>query len=191
MCGEHSIPSKSTATQPGSSPRVRGTRFQTKSAPLPAGIIPACAGNTFGFVRAAPPPWDHPRVCGEHKETSNGFAVIAGSSPRVRGTQLRVVEDAPCLGIIPACAGNTSYDKNAGDATGDHPRVCGEHGIPTDADDFGKGSSPRVRGTLLAVPVEVLARGIIPACAGNTRIPARRRMEDRDHPRVCGEHVPV
>ena len=188
MCGEHSIPSKSTATQPGSSPRVRGTRFQTKSAPLPAGIIPACAGNTFGFVRAAPPPWDHPRVCGEHKETSNGFAVIAGSSPRVRGTQLRVVEDAPCLGIIPACAGNTSYDKNAGDATGDHPRVCGEHVQGPVLFGHLPGSSPRVRGTQEAAGLSAVLRGIIPACAGNTEFRRMLMISARDHPRVCGEH---
>ena len=189
MCGEHSIPSKSTATQPGSSPRVRGTRFQTKSAPLPAGIIPACAGNTFGFVRAAPPPWDHPRVCGEHKETSNGFAVIAGSSPRVRGTQLRVVEDAPCLGIIPACAGNTEFRRMLMISARDHPRVCGEHSSPFQSRFSPAGSSPRVRGTLEYLPDGGWKTGIIPACAGNTCPCSPIRVSSGDHPRVCGEHI--
>ena len=35
----------------------------------------------------------------------------------------------------------------------------------------------------------VLVVGIIPACAGNTRIIAARCPVSRDHPRVCGEHA--
>ena len=31
--------------------------------------------------------------------------------------------------------------------------------------------------------------GIIPAYAGNTRYIRRASRQDRDHPRVCGEHV--
>ena len=114
--------------------------------------------------------------------------MIAGSSPRVRGTQLRVVEDAPCLGIIPACAGNTSYDKNAGDATGDHPRVCGEHVQGPVLFGHLPGSSPRVRGTQEAAGLSAVLRGIIPACAGNTEFRRMLMISARDHPRVCGEH---
>ena len=51
------------------------------------------------------------------------------------------------------------------------------------------GSSPRMRGTPRRRLLLAAESGIIPAHAGNTRIPARRRMEDRDHPRACGEHT--
>ena len=49
------------------------------------------------------------------------------------------------------------------------------------------GSPPRVRGTEPAAPPAICARGITPACAGNSfpELPRRRRRSD--HPRVCGE----
>ena len=188
VCGEHEEDEYLIMRELGSSPRVRGTLHRCMCRSSNRGIIPACAGNTRGSTPSAPSRRDHPRVCGEHKETSNGFAVIAGSSPRVRGTQLRVVEDAPCLGIIPACAGNTSYDKNAGDATGDHPRVCGEHVQGPVLFGHLPGSSPRVRGTQEAAGLSAVLRGIIPACAGNTEFRRMLMISARDHPRVCGEH---
>ncbi len=51
------------------------------------------------------------------------------------------------------------------------------------------GSSPRVRGTRRPVLPHPRERGIIPACAGNTRPSSTCRRCSRDHPRVCGEHV--
>ena len=54
---------------------------------------------------------DHPRVCGEHVPVRGLARIIAGSSPRMRGTPLtRFMEDT---------------------ADQDHPRVCGEHPICT------------------------------------------------------------
>ena len=152
----------------GSSPRVRGTPPMTRTRAMRPGIIPACAGNTSRAPSFSDTCRDHPRVCGEHRRLLACPPSFGGSSPRVRGTQLRVVEDAPCLGIIPACAGNTSYDKNAGDATGDHPRVCGEHVQGPVLFGHLPGSSPRVRGTQEAAGLSAVLRGIIPACAGNT-----------------------
>ena len=49
--------------------------------------------------------------------------------------------------------------------------MCGEHPDP-------RRSAPR-------------GRGIIPACAGNTRDPTVLTQSKRDHPRVCGEHLPL
>ena len=53
------------------------------------------------------------------------------------------------LGIIPACAGSTVEFK-------------------VSEDDM-EGSSPHVRGALVAATVERQAEGIIPACAGSTK----------------------
>ncbi len=51
------------------------------------------------------------------------------------------------------------------------------------------GSSPRVRGTRMAiVPVSSYDR-FIPACAGNTKRQAKRNINRSVHPRVCGEHL--
>ena len=45
-----------------------------------------------------------------------------------------------------------------------------------------------MRGTLIPCGVYCLHRGIIPAYAGNTRLPCSHIGWCRDHPRICGEH---
>ena len=116
---------------------------------------------------------------------------ILGSSPRMRGTPCTCTTGSPHIGIIPAYAGNTHSVVNTPDYSGDHPRVCGEHPIATSVRSITLGSSPRMRGTpRIPRPVE-RGTGIIPAYAGNTRGVLCYYRGDGDHPRVCGEHVPV
>ncbi len=50
---------------------------------------------------------DHPRVCGEHMDDADPWHGQGGSSPRVRGTQVRLAVGLKVARIIPACAGNT------------------------------------------------------------------------------------
>ena len=45
-----------------------------------------------------------------------------------------------------------------------------------------------MRGTHVFVDSRYIARGIIPAYAGNTLDSVGVGIENRDHPRVCGEH---
>ena len=73
-----------------------------------AGIIPACAGNTCLDIALFVVHWDHPRVCGEHWKVPTSIFCSWGSSPRVRGTLEGADIHILQLGIIPACAGNTS-----------------------------------------------------------------------------------
>ena len=153
----------------GSSPRVRGTLQIKQRYSVLRGIIPACAGNTSITMLTCEPVWDHPRVCGEHPSLRPYFASFAGSSPRVRGTHHVCSRGRKLPGIIPACAGNTDCPMRRLFGRWDHPRVCGEHG-----EDYGfiagdLGSSPRVRGTLCTVRLDLRIVGIIPACAGNTQ----------------------
>ena len=51
-----------------------------------------------------------------------------------------------------------------------------------------EGSSPHARGTRFCLVVSARRLGIIPACAGNTRLVVLRRSPIRDHPRMRGEH---
>ena len=53
------------------------------------------------------------------------------------------------------------------------------------------GSSPRMRGTRHHARLETVETGIIPAYAGNTRERHGTVSDRRDHPRVCGEHLPA
>ena len=146
VCGENKV---ATAAQPhfkGSSPRVRGKHSHQGPAPGPVRLIPACAGKTHTlrccreFSRA------HPRVCGENAIERFGVAVAIGSSPRVRGKRSgkRFLRDA--RGLIPACAGKTSYLQDSSMLSPAHPRVCGENHRLTSANKREWGSSPRVRG---------------------------------------------
>ena len=135
------------------------------------GIIPAYAGNTSS------------RICDVRAEQ--------GSSPRMRGTLGFARFHAFDAGIIPAYAGNTYSTVNVHVAEWDHPRVCGEHLTPDEAHRVGEGSSPRMRGTPIILPLTVSIHGIIPAYAGNTSAYVWCKSETRDHPRVCGEHCGV
>ena len=172
----------------GSSPRVRGTLRWRRGGWIRPGIIPACAGNTTWISSLRSMARDHPRVCGEHKSVCTPPTSCSGSSPRVRGTLLRHEGLKILAGIIPACAGNTHCSPCQKTSGRDHPRVCGEHIAVIHPLTHGRGSSPRVRGTLDAGFAGLVQVGIIPACAGNTIAPSVGRVSSRDHPRVCGEH---
>ena len=111
-----------------------------------------------------------------------------GSSPRVRGARSKPHTGTDSTGIIPACAGSTRGWKPLRGRGRDHPRVCGEHLPLLFFLCTYMGSSPRVRGALALVVHEPHGDGIIPACAGSTRMWGFRRRHRRDHPRVCGEH---
>ena len=70
----------------------------------------------------------------------------------------------------------------------DHPRMCGEHMLPSECLPYSRGSSPHVRGTLEVRDAVDELPGIIPACAGNTGSGSTATGSDGDHPRMCGEH---
>ena len=71
--------------RPGSSPRMRGARYEFVKPADHAGIIPADAGSTSMPVSMAQWEQDHPRGCGEHGETQVSGVITLGSSPRMRG----------------------------------------------------------------------------------------------------------
>ena len=93
----------------GSSPRVRGTVRGAFEKWLVGGIIPACAGNRIKSRGRDPLPGDHPRVCGEQGLDMKKLNTLVGSSPRVRGTAQCNNLATRCVGIIPACAGNSVF----------------------------------------------------------------------------------
>ena len=111
---------------------------------------------------------DHPRGCGEHRFPIWSSAMIAGSSPRMRGTPSAWPAAGQAPGIIPADAGNT---------------VAQFIHFMRDV-----GSSPRMRGTLTVTMPRQSTNGIIPADAGNTPSKRLSAVSAPDHPRGCGEH---
>ena len=127
-------------------------------------------------------------MCGEHYGDSDFVNELEGSSPHVRGARFIKSATQDAVGIIPACAGSTVEQLFLTTVIGDHPRMCGEH------TDLGKivrvqwGSSPHVRGAPYRQAVFRHRAGIIPACAGSTHHESDGADDERDHPRMCGEH---
>ena len=71
-----------------------------------------------------------------------------------------------------------------------HPRACGEQLGSHLAFSRMGGSSPRVRGTGLEIPVRVVAERFIPARAGNRPQMSPDMGMHAVHPRACGEQGP-
>ena len=151
------------------------------------GIIPAGAGRRDEAKRAKGADEDHPRGCGEKTSARAASRRLMGSSPRVRGegsaSPLQTVEG----GIIPAGAGRSRPRLRKTRRRRDHPRGCGEKCSSVAAKASRWGSSPRVRGEDRATNISTYSIGIIPAGAGRSSIGVYAAIEDRDHPRGCGE----
>ncbi len=146
--GEHCSSSRQQKTNPGSSPRARGTRKPPTPTKRASRIIPASAGNTFPESLRAFLASDHPRERGEHADVDRLVSPHAGSSPRARGTPRRLFLRGHIPRIIPASAGNTSSIFCKSMSPTDHPRERGEHRVLGTRMPTTFGSSPRARGTL-------------------------------------------
>ena len=188
ICGEHPFRRRESVTPTESSPHMRGTLFAILTNCLSAGIIPAYAGNTVKFFYFGRVVWDHPRICGEHPPVAGTRLRKWGSSPHMRGTPPADWMVGLSLGIIPAYAGNTPRPHDTCPAARDHPRICGEHPGDFVGANGVWGSSPHMRGTLMAKHALQRLDGIIPAYAGNTWLLCGGSMVWGDHPRICGEH---
>ena len=155
---------------------------------LSPGIIPACAGSTHHLLQPSRPPWDHPRMRGEHRLILSFFSSTRGSSPHARGALPAVLMPVARAGIIPACAGSTSSVIQSLVSSGDHPRMRGEHSRTSAPSRWRPGSSPHARGAPPRGAARPVGPGIIPACAGSTTTCSRTTSPPRDHPRMRGEH---
>ena len=89
-------------------------------------------------------------------------------------------------GLIPAGAGQTKHARLLVWSAGAHPRGCGADQPFRGEEDYSTGSSPRVRGRRLLLPMLVRPKRLIPAGAGQTGASLPTRLSHRAHPRGCG-----
>ena len=136
--------------------------------PVPNRIIPAYAGSTLSHKVVQEMREDHPRIRGEHWPPPPPVPGPPGSSPHTRG--------AP------------RQHKKPAHSRRDHPRIRGEHFQTFMADIAERGSSPHTRGAHRPVGRSCSDARIIPAYAGSTADPAKKRPAHSDHPRIRGEH---
>ena len=152
-------------------------------------ITPAPAGNIIILQTVTLSRKDHPRACGEHMRIRNEKDIQKGSPPRLRGTSMLKRLFRATYRITPAPAGNMLVRLNSIWNHRDHPRACGEHGDEIQDVMRGRGSPPRLRGTLTRIFRDSSPPGITPAPAGNMCICQRWKGQHWDHPRACGEHT--
>ena len=109
----------------------------------------------------------------------------------MRGKHIRRENDA-CTGrITPADAGKTLKEQVSWTMLQDHPRGCGENHVIVGFSDLKPGSPPRMRGKRQASRVRFRRRGITPADAGKTEAVLYTPQRLEDHPRGCGENLPI
>ena len=111
-----------------------------------------------------------PRLRGEYSISCISYGTCSGSSPLARGILVIFQRRRMLIRIIPACAGNTRIRSSSGISAQDHPRPRGEYTASSSASDSSRGSSPPARGIPDTKSGNKSSSGIIPACAGNTRI---------------------
>ena len=93
--------------------------------------------------------------------------------------------------ITPAYAGKTLSPPHGGGLHPDHPRVCGENLHLIHIETSGAGSPPRMRGKLSPPTWWGGTPRITPAYAGKTIQSTCAICLTKDHPRVCGENLPI
>ena len=149
-------------------------------------IIPARAGFTTSPPRPCRSSGDHPRSRGVYPRTSGEERRGSGSSPLARGLPDAVMARVADERIIPARAGFTTCVSTGTRSVGDHPRSRGVYWRSPLPPPTAAGSSPLARGLPKAALGCREHLRIIPARAGFTRRPRRRRQEGPDHPRSRG-----
>ena len=166
---------------------MRGTRLHLHLECHLDRFIPAHAGNSLVSGVVPQPDTVHPRACGELYGSPDPTDRGDGSSPRMRGTRLKVLFLVGGHRFIPAHAGN-SYRRSVGYGFNSvHPRACGELTDQPSITSSGDGSSPRMRGTHHDVALSRLANRFIPAHAGNSIKHRHATAAKTVHPRACGE----
>ena len=109
----------------------------------------------------------------------------------MRGKGYDVVSRLCRVRITPACAGKRDKTGWTTTCPRDHPRMCGEKPKVMNLVLVRPGSPPHVRGKELRVETCFADNGITPACAGKSNLFVFRRIEPKDHPRVCGEKAAI
>ncbi len=134
---------------------------------------------------------DHPRVRGEQNCNLGHVNLDAGSPPRARGADRRVLGEDRADGITPACAESSFPRPGPAARRPDHPRVRGEQTESTSTVTGRVGSPPRAPGADTGPCGHLRRRRITPACAGSRLRGDPCGLAGQDHPRVRGEQEPA
>jgi len=152
----------------GSSPRMWGTQKWLLILPTLKRFIPTHVGNTrtgriLPKLRSV-----HPHACGEHRFLRYEIRTKYGSSPRMWGTLMLMIQRLFLIRFIPTHVGNTLHRATAIILSPVHPHACGEHSPILFKSLFIAGSSPRMWGTPHNSQIDYWISRFIPTHVGNT-----------------------
>ena len=171
----------------GSSPRLWGTVEGEIRVNIMDRFIPTPVGNGIHLIiwtRVKPV---HPHACGERHILNGLQNAFAGSSPRLWGTALGEVREAPYQRFIPTPVGNGTHPAPMPSMPAVHPHACGERLSLLIACPIRAGSSPRLWGTESAGQIIIGQYRFIPTPVGNgPSVPCQASMPTV-HPHACGE----
>ena len=189
-CGEHQLIFTTGAANPGSSPRLWGTRSGIRSGIRSGRFIPTPVGNTIGGQHRYTLRPVHPHACGEHVCNRGPRVLTDGSSPRLWGTPYVLPLHCSTVRFIPTPVGNTIKNSRVKQYRAVHPHACGEHTVSHHRCPFGSGSSPRLWGTHAGFNTPAFPIRFIPTPVGNTQYSVTLKGLTPVHPHAWGEHVP-
>ena len=170
VCGENpQIPQRNRRFI-GTSPRMRGKPDYPAPTLASHRNIPAYAGKTNLAWMASTRRPEHPRVCGENRNTPPNPSVPVGTSPRMRGKRYVLTDPGKPSRNIPAYAGKTKEAASTTPTPAEHPRVCGENSGGAGERTGRYGTSPRMRGKRVRGVWPGQSVRNIPAYAGKTRV---------------------
>ena len=166
VCGGTRRSSLTASSSRGLSPRLRGNRRGEVRAEQIHRSIPAPAGEPLIQSQAYIGRKVYPRACGGTVIAGDVHAFNAGLSPRLRGNRARFPGRRPCLGSIPAPAGEPASRASRSAFFSVYPRACGGTSYSLSGTGSANGLSPRLRGNPFHHRLVPVGRRSIPAPAG-------------------------
>ena len=152
-------------------------------------ITPAHAGKRSHSIKQINVCWDHPRTCGEKEFKASAIPVVCGSPPHMRGKAAVFSFGLFSLRITPAHAGKRNGEYYGNQIYWDHPRTCGEKFADRPSALSDQGSPPHMRGKEMNSNLVKRGHRITPAHAGKSFENVLEILQEKDHPRTCGEKL--
>ena len=115
------------------------------------------------------------------------FQMATGSPPPMRGKASTCALVLSSFRITPAYAGKRLHQGRSHLLYQDHPRLCGEKSRLIWTAHPMQGSPPPMRGKVICLKDTSPCSRITPAYAGKRSGTDLYRIENKDHPRLCGE----
>ncbi len=168
------------------SPRLRGWPRHVPGRPGNALVVPAHAGLAPSNRKTEQEALSGPRACGVGPTSTGWRWSQPKCSPRMRGWSLRGLLDPHDHVVVPAHAGWSRLVHLRQSPREGGPRACGVGPQSRRLSGLTAEWSPRTRGWSRSVGVDLMARGVVPACAGVVPPAHWGPRWTRSGPRVCG-----